>query len=61
MNESGHGDAGYCPECGNTGFSLLREFIKCPKCLWKGEFKDLLSKNELLNIKRTKLIDKICQ
>ena len=65
MIESKHGyigDAGYCPECGNGGFSLLRETIKCPKCQWKGEFKDLLkSKNEWINIKRTKLIDKICQ
>ncbi len=33
--------------------------IICKKCRWDGDGKDLLSDNEIKNIKRTELIDKI--
>ena len=41
--------------------SSLHYLYKCDNCNWNGNPLDLLTLDEWKNMKRTKLIDKICQ
>lgn len=58
---------GYCPVCYNGNLGILaNDRIYCrikkdgsPGCGWKGKMKDVLSYEEIINIRRTELIDEI--
>jgi hypothetical protein len=57
-------DTCYCPSCHNRensqyGPSDIPNFLKCNICGWEGHFEDLKSIDEIRNVERTKLIDKI--
>lgn len=51
----------YCPHClGNDFFKIPDGItIKCSGCDWIVEYFDMLDKEEVLCIKRTKLIEKM--
>jgi hypothetical protein len=53
-------DNKYCPVCyGNKIHPDEETFKPICECGWKGNYEDLLPKNEATNKKRTKLIDEM--
>lgn len=49
----------FCPTCFSSDGAFFGFNFICNKCKWNGPHSDLLNKNDMITLKRKKIIEKI--